>query len=159
METHELQQLVEEVSLKHFKRPFRHQASFNRRLRTTGGRYHLGSHHLDFNPKVYEKAGMETFIGVIKHELCHYHLHLNGKGYQHKDRDFKNLLEEVDGLRYTPSLKDSSQPIKVWKYQCGKCGSVAQRRRRFNTAKFVCARCQGRFELLGETETKKTAVD
>ena len=158
METHELQQLVEEISLKDFKQPFRHKAAFNRRLRTTGGRYHLNSHDLDFNPKVLNRAGKETLVGVIKHELCHYHLHLNGKGYQHKDKDFKNLLKEVDGLRYTPSLKDSSQPIKVWKYRCRKCGSIAQRRRRFNTEKFVCAKCQGRFKLLGETENQ-TAVD
>lgn len=159
METHELQQLVEEISLKHFKQPFRHKASFNRRLKTTGGRYHLGSHDLDFNPLVLKKTGLETFIGVIKHELCHYHLHLSGQGYQHKDKDFKDLLKEVEGLRYTPSLKAPDQPIKVWQYQCRGCGSVARRRRRFNTSKFVCAKCQGRFELIGKIDIEKTAVD
>ena len=47
MTQEELQQLVEEISLKSFQRPFKHQAMFNPRLRTTGGRYHLNDHHLD----------------------------------------------------------------------------------------------------------------
>ncbi len=36
----QLQKLVEEISLKFFRRPFRHRAIFNKRLKTTGGRYH-----------------------------------------------------------------------------------------------------------------------
>ena len=40
---------------------------------------------------------MEELIGIIKHELCHYHLHLEGKGYQHRDKDFKELLKKVGG--------------------------------------------------------------
>ncbi|EMP3376764.1 TPA: SprT family protein, partial [Enterococcus faecium] len=46
MTQEELQQLVEEISLKSFQLPFKHQAMFNPRLRTTGGRYHLNDHHL-----------------------------------------------------------------------------------------------------------------
>ena len=41
----ELQTLVEETSLEYFRQPFNHQATFNNRLRTTGGRYHLGTHN------------------------------------------------------------------------------------------------------------------
>lgn len=159
METHELQTLVETISLNHFDRSFEHQASFNTRLRTTGGRYHLKSHDLDFNPQVLEKSGMEIFIGVIKHELCHYHLHLSGEGFQHKDRAFKELLKEVGGLRFTPSIKEQKKSVSYWKYQCKKCGTVAQRQRRFNTSKFVCAKCKGRFEIVGKLEPNKTAVD
>ena len=150
MNNSELKGLVCSISLEYFGRPFLHQTTFNSRLKTTGGRYHLGSHDLDFNPKVLEKAGRDVLIGVIKHELCHYHLHIRGEGYRHKDKAFKELLKQVGGLRYTPSLKNPDEPKKVWQYQCGKCGSVAQRKRRFNTAKFVCAKCQGRFRLIGE---------
>lgn len=82
MEQKVLQQLVEQISLEFFDRPFKHQATFNPRLRTTGGRYHLRSHDLDFNLQVLETFGMSEFIGVIKHELCHYHLHLANRGYQ-----------------------------------------------------------------------------
>ena len=47
----------------------------------------------EINPLVVEVYGMEELIGVIKHELCHYHLHIEGKGYRHRDADFKNLLK------------------------------------------------------------------
>lgn len=92
-----LQTLVEKISIVFFQKPFLHQATFNRRLKTTGGRYHLASHHLDFNPTVFLKYGQEELEKVIKHELCHYHLHLAGKGYQHKDKDFKELLAKTGG--------------------------------------------------------------
>lgn len=108
-----LQTLVEKISIVFFQKPFLHQATFNRRLKTTGGRYHLASHHLDFNPTVFLKYGQEELEKVIKHELCHYHLHLAGKGYQHKDKDFKELLAKTGGARYAPPLverKKSSFP-------------------------------------------------
>lgn len=90
MTTKELQQLVEKVSLESFGKPFQHEAYFNGRLKTTGGRYHLSDHHLDFNPHLLAEFGVDTFIQIIKHELCHYHLHLAGKGYRHRDPEFKS---------------------------------------------------------------------
>ena len=39
MDNQELQELVRRLSLKSFQRPFLHQAYFNARLRSTGGRY------------------------------------------------------------------------------------------------------------------------
>lgn len=155
-----LQRYVEEVSLNYFGQPFTHQAVWNSRLRTTGGRYHTRSHDLDFNKKVLDTFGEETFLGVVKHELCHYHLHLAGKGHQHKDREFKQLLKQVGGLRFTPSLKAQKESIQLWHYQCKACGTIAGRQRRFNTSKYVCANCKGKFELLGRKEVKiKTAID
>lgn len=41
MNEQELQKLVESISLKYFNKAFKHQAIFNTRLKTTGGRYHL----------------------------------------------------------------------------------------------------------------------
>lgn len=93
------------MSLEYFKKPFLHQATFNSRLQTTGGRYYLNSGNLDFNPLVVEIYGLDELLGVIKHELCHYHLHLENKGYQHKDTDFKLLLKETGGSRFVKPLK------------------------------------------------------
>ncbi|MEL5940976.1 SprT family protein, partial [Tetragenococcus halophilus] len=42
----ELQLLVEKISIQFFNKPFLHQAFFNQRLQTTGGRYHASDHHL-----------------------------------------------------------------------------------------------------------------
>ncbi len=80
MTEQQLQALVEELSLRYFKRPFIHRAYFNRRLKTTGGRYLLMSHDIEINEKMLTKHGKAILIGTIKHELCHYHLHLTGQG-------------------------------------------------------------------------------
>ena len=86
-------------------KPFQHEAYFNGRLKTTGGRYHLSDHHLDFNPHLLAEFGVDTFIQIIKHEFCHYHLHLAGKGYRHRDPEFQKLfLAATGGLRYAPSM-------------------------------------------------------
>lgn len=80
MDNRELQKLVEEISLKDFNRRFKHLASFNPRLRTTGGRYLLRSHNIEINKKYLDERGIDEIIGIIKHELCHYHLHIGKRG-------------------------------------------------------------------------------
>ncbi|EDP68865.1 hypothetical protein CAT7_06478 [Carnobacterium sp. AT7] len=140
----ELQVLVEKTSLDCFGLPFQHQATFNNRLRTTGGRYHLKSHHLDFNLKVLETFGADEFLGVIKHELCHYHLHLSGKGFQHKDKEFKQLLTEVGGSRFVKSLGNPKPVKKRVVYQCQSCAQFIYRQRKVNTQKYVCGQCSGK---------------
>ncbi|VTI11399.1 SprT family protein [Streptococcus pneumoniae] len=84
---------VKQVSLEDFGRPFIHHAQWNSRLRSTGGRFFPKDGHLDFNLKVYQELGLDIFRKIVRHELCHYHLYFQGKGYQHKDRDFKELLK------------------------------------------------------------------
>ncbi|MFC6464290.1 SprT family protein [Marinilactibacillus sp. GCM10026970] len=150
MDQKTLQGFVEKVSLSSFSKPFKHKAVFNKRLKTTGGRYFLNTHNLDFNPLVLEVLGMDIFEGVVKHELCHYHLHLEGKGHRHQDADFKALLKEVGGLRFTPALKERKPIEQLWKYQCSDCGQLYYRKRRVNVEKYVCSNCRGRLELLGK---------
>lgn len=144
MQNKELQEKVEELSWQFFQRPFLHNAVFNARLKTTGGRYHLSTHHLDFNPKVLEVMGIEGLDGVIKHELCHYHLHLEGKGHQHKDRDFKELLKQTGGLRYVPQLVPD---LESYGCQCLKCGFEYKRKRKMDTNRYVCGKCKGRLSV------------
>lgn len=154
MKQNELQEFVQIISEKYFNKPFNHQAKFNPRLRTTGGRYHLKSHDLDFNPKILETFGIEIFEGIVKHELCHYHLHLENKGYRHRDREFKELLEKVGGLRYTPSIEMKQESVIRWVYQCKKCKIEIFRKRRFNEKKYICSKCASQFKLQGQTELK-----
>ncbi|MFC6180266.1 SprT family protein [Lactiplantibacillus daowaiensis] len=149
MTNDDLQQLVMQISLTAFKRPFKHQATFNARLRTTGGRYQLESHNIDINPKMLTDFDESVLVGVIKHELCHYHLHLAGRGYQHRDAAFKNLLAHVGGSRYAPTPKASSkgQPYR-YLYQCQRCGQQYPRKRRMDTSRYTCGRCRGPIKLV-----------
>jgi SprT-like protein len=142
-----LQKMVEEVSMTFFHKPFRHKAYFNPRLRTTGGRYLLSNHSIEINRKYYEQFGEKELIGIIKHELCHYHLHLEGKGYQHRNADFKNLLKKVGAPRYCTPLPDAKRRktmTKIFTYVCVDCSQVYKRKRAVNTVKYVCGKCRGK---------------
>ncbi|MDG5787930.1 SprT family protein [Evansella sp. AB-P1] len=147
MNDFDLQELVESVSKESFGKKFKHKAFFNPRLRTTGGRYSLSDHHIEINPKQYEHFGMEELIKIIKHELCHYHLHLEKKGYMHKDSDFKVLLKKVGGSRFCQTIPGKKkQATKIHIYECKQCSVQFKRKRQFDTKKYVCGRCKGRIK-------------
>lgn len=143
MTNEELQRLTEETSLKWFQKPFRHQAYFNKRLRTTGGRYKLSDHHIEINPLVIQLHNQEELIGIIKHELCHYHLHIEGKGYKHGDADFKQLLQHTDSPRHCKPLAERNAVKTVHIYQCTACGLRYERKRRMDCSKYRCGKCAG----------------
>lgn len=143
---------VRQVSLEDFGKEFHHEAVWNKRLLSTGGRFFPKDGHLDFNPKIYEQFGLETFRKIVRHELCHYHLYFEKKGYRHKDRDFKQLLKAVNGLRYAPTL--SRQPTaKILIYQCLHCHVQYHRKRRINTAQYCCGSCQGKLIFVRQLQS------
>lgn len=139
---------VKKVSREDFGREFRHQAFWNNRLRTTGGRFFPKDGHLDFNYKIFQEYGEVVFRKIVRHELCHYHLYFERKDYRHGDRDFKILLKQVDGLRYAPSL--SRKQEKQYRYQCQFCGQDYFRKRRINLQKYRCGKCRGKLLLIEE---------
>ena len=95
------------------------------------------------------QGGLETFRKIVRHELCHYHLYFQGKGYKHVDRDFKDLLAKVEGLRYAPKMQ--GQKEKYYLYQCQSCGHIYRRKRRVNTQKFGCGLCRGKLIFLNQS--------
>lgn len=143
----ELQTLVEDISLKYFRRPFKHCVKINKRMTTTGGRYHLDDHHLEINAHFLLPQYHDALVGIIKHELCHYHLHLMGLGYQHKDRDFKILLQKVGGSRYAPDIGLRRSRKYNYIYICRQCGLRYPRVRRLNTRYYRCGKCGGHLRL------------
>ncbi len=155
----ELQEWIERLSLEHFGVPFRHRAFFNARLRSTGGRYALRSHDIDINPRQLAAHGAEAVEGIIKHELCHYHLHIAGRGYRHRDADFKRLLAQVGGSRYCQALPDPVKRTLPFKYRlvCADCGMEYKRKRRMDVSRYRCGRCAGslRLEELNENDVRK----
>ncbi|AYM03861.1 SprT family protein [Levilactobacillus yiduensis] len=147
MTNQELQRLVERISLESFGKPFRHHAMFNARLRTTGGRYRLRDHNLEINPKMYTEHDAAVLIGVIKHELCHYHLNLAGQSGQHRTAAFKQLLQQVGGLRFAPAPPNAQPRPRRWQlYVCARCQQKYYRARRIDVTKMVCGRCHGRLQ-------------
>ncbi|WOV87079.1 SprT family protein [Sporosarcina oncorhynchi] len=144
MDTAALQQLVEQLSNECFGKPFKHQALFNTRLRTTGGRYKLRDGSIEINPTVLLLYDMDELKGIIKHELCHYHLHQEGKGYRHGDADFKKLLKETNSPRFCKPLMDNRQTSRqIHHYKCTSCNLEYKRRRRMDVKKYRCGKCRG----------------
>lgn len=153
LEEKELQLLVEQLSIKHFGKPFLHKATFNPRLRTTGGRYLLATHNIEINKKYLDQLGKNELIGIIKHELCHYHLHIEGKGYKHGDKDFKELLKKVDAPRYCNKLTETAKTNrskKIYYYTCVDCKQIYKRKRRMDISRYVCGKCRGKLSFLKE---------
>lgn len=146
MTNEELQQLVIEISANVFNKPFVHDAYFNSRLKTTGGRYMLQTHHIQINPKSLEMHGLDELEGIIRHELCHYHLHIEGKGYKHRDKDFKELLKVTNSPRFCANLVSGKRSgrTSTHVYGCVSCGLLYRRKIRLNTNKYRCGKCSGR---------------
>ncbi|MBW7476788.1 SprT family protein [Paenibacillus oenotherae] len=146
MQDEMLQAWIERISLHYFGLPFRHKASFNSRLTATGGRYFTKSHNIEISPHQLANYGPEETEKIIKHELCHYHLHIMNRGYRHRDADFKQLLAKVGGTRFCKSLpgreKRQSQPYK-YKLVCRSCNSEYLRKRRIDPERFACGKCRG----------------
>lgn len=139
----ELFNLVNELSLKYFKKPFNHEVRFNKRLRTTGGRYIPVKGVIELNPKYITEMNELEFIGIIKHELCHYHLHIEGRGYKHGDQDFKQLLIKTGSPRYCSPLPSQKERFK-YKYICKQCNNEYKRIRRVDVKKYRCGKCKGK---------------
>ncbi|KGE19072.1 hypothetical protein PWYN_06720 [Paenibacillus wynnii] len=151
MSNEELQQWIEQVSRENFGVPFRHKASFNSRLSTTGGRYFMKSHNIEINPQQLITYGREETERIIKHELCHYHLHIARRGYKHRDADFKNLLAQVGGSRYCQTLPGAKarKPLPYrYKLVCTACTEEYLRKRKVDPKRYRCGKCAGKLKLL-----------
>ncbi|MCF3944660.1 SprT family protein [Oceanobacillus alkalisoli] len=143
MSNQKLKELVNRLSVTFFDKPFKDHVRFNHRLRTTGGRYLPAKRLIELNPKYALEMGDAEFHGIIKHELCHYHLHIEGKGYKHGDRDFKELLKETGSPRHCNPLPSEVNSFK-YKYECSYCHRLYKRKRRIDTKKYVCGKCKGK---------------
>ncbi|MBC5636997.1 SprT family protein [Ornithinibacillus sp. BX22] len=139
----ELTQLVHSISIEFFHKPFVDKVKFNNRLRTTGGRYIPAKRLIELNPKYYVEADQDEFIGIIKHELCHYHLHIEGKGYKHRDPEFRALLQKTGSPRHCKPLQSNLNKFN-YEYKCTNCHHTYRRVRRVDMKKYRCGICRGR---------------
>ncbi|MFD2923196.1 SprT family protein [Halobacillus naozhouensis] len=145
IEQQQLQEWTNSISLEFFGKPYVDHVSFNSRLRTTGGRYIPSKRKIELNPKYLREMDKEEFVGIIKHELCHYHLHIEGKGFAHKDREFKDLLKKTGSPRHCKPLPSEREKLKHI-YSCTRCSHEYFRQRRINTAKYRCGKCRGQLK-------------
>ncbi len=96
---------VKTVSIEDFGWKFKHQALWNKRLRTTGGRF-FPRMAMILIPNSMRNMALKPFENC-PYELCHYHLIFQGKGYSILI-EISSLLAKVDGLRYAPKMQKRS---------------------------------------------------
>lgn len=142
----DLYQLVKDLSNEFFHKPFADHVQFNNRLRTTGGRYLPAKRKIELNPKYVIEMEWDEFIGIIKHELCHYHLHIEGRGFKHGDESFKKLLKETGSPRHCNPLPSSEKTYK-YVYVCLECGHVYKRAKKIDVKRYRCGKCRGRLKM------------
>ncbi len=142
----QLTNLVDQVSQQYFFKPFIDQARYNHRLQTTGGRYIPSERCIEVNPKYVCEMSYNEVIGIIKHELCHYHLHIEGKPFGHGDQTFKQLMKETNSPRFCKPLPSNISKQKIHVYQCTICKTVYHRKRRVNIQRVRCGKCKGQIE-------------
>lgn len=143
----ELYQLVNQLSETYFNKPFIDKVQFNTRLRTTGGRYIPSRRIIELNPKYAFEFEEEELHGIIKHELCHYHLHIEGKGYGHRDRDFRELLAKTGSPRHCKQLP-SEEKRYHYTYECQECKAIYKRVRKVDVSRYRCGKCNGKLKLI-----------
>ena len=142
-----LQRWVEEISERDFGKPFRHTARFNHRLRTTGGGIFPGITASRSIPLIWKRGRRRCWASSAT-ELCHYHLHLEGKDYRHRSPEFRRLLAQVGGLRYAPPLPGMSKSLPVrYALICLRCGHIHLRKRKMDPRRYRCGACGGPLAL------------
>ena len=99
---------------------------------------------------------IQELIGIIKHELCHYHLHLEGQG----DTDtviweLKALLKKwgsgQDSVGKLPERNQKRRSLKKSSY-INAVNAILNIREKeaIDTARYVCGKCRGKLIKLGE---------
>ena len=73
-------------------------------------------------------------------------MHIAGKGYQHKDRDFKRLSQQVGAPRFCNSI-ESYQQRANYEYYCTKCHAKYIRIRKVDTTRMRCGHCNGKLRM------------
>lgn len=142
MDQNQLLQWTRELSETYFRQEFHADIVFNGRLRTTGGRYIPSKKRIEINRKYLDELGEEELKGIIKHELCHHFLHVDGKPYNHRSKEFRQLLKETGSPRHCSFLPSVEREKYI--YQCKKCGLEYKRRRKVDTKRYSCGKCRGK---------------
>lgn len=70
-----------------------------------------------------EYYSLENIEGVIKHELCHYHLYKKGGNYCDGDKEFEDELKRI-GSHSTRTL---SRAGMIYTVKCSCCGQVVRK--------------------------------
>lgn len=140
----ELKRLADELSKRHWGKPCTIPVSWNGRLKKTMGRfmYHerLGKREalrIELSKFAAQTLNEATWISVLLHELCHYHLFIAGQPFEDGHPRFEQELRRV-GAATSHTIRLPQQGYKLF---CSQCERPLGVRKRINTAHYRSACC------------------
>lgn len=107
----------------------------NGRMKTTFGWFRHQRNgaplSVELNKYFVENNEATVVIDVLKHELCHYALFMQGRPYKDGQSEFENELKRLNIISQSTidKYKIATQPRKIQVYQCSKCSAKFNRQR------------------------------
>lgn len=95
---------------------------------------------IELSKKSVPLLDQQTFNAVLLHELCHYHLFIEGKPFADHHPLFEAELRRVGAI----STNTIKVPQKGYDLYCGKCQTFLGKRKRFNNKNYLSACCKER---------------
>lgn len=145
MDPQKLKRLANKLSLHFWGKPCQIPVAWNGRLRRTMGRFLFTEQSGKRTPLKIELSkyaaqwiDRDIFVAVLLHELCHYHLFIQGQPYQDHHPVFEQELKRVGAI----STQRVQLPQKAYKLYCQGCERYLGIRRRLNTSRYRSQCCQ-----------------
>jgi SprT-like protein len=142
-----LQKLADKLSLHYWQRKCEVPVTWNGRLTRSMGRFLYSTKGKGRTPQGIELSkyaaqfiNRDIFISVLLHELCHYHLFIQGKPFDDHHPVFEKELERVGAI----STNTVQIPQKSFQLYCSKCNKSIGIRKRLNTALYRSGCCKGK---------------
>lgn len=140
-----LAQLARTLSLKHWNKDCLIPVEWNGRLTASMGRFAYkvrGKERIPIKIEMSKHAAkfldQETLSKVLLHELCHYHLFIQGRPFADHHPQFEKELERVGAI----STNTVQVPQKGYELSCSRCQKVVGKRRRINTKLYKSICCE-----------------
>lgn len=80
----------------------------------------------------------DIFVAVLLHELCHYHLFVQGKPFEDRHPVFEKELQRVGAI----STNRVQIPQKAYKLYCSACNAYLGTRKRLNVRRYLSQCCR-----------------
>lgn len=135
----------------------------NGRLRTTCGRFVYTQYRNGSKPSVPKVVDLNKFfvknneptvvLDVLRHELIHYALFMQGKPHSDGHHVFENELKRlgVVSQRTIDKYNITSKPVNVSIYQCDDCGNEYRTQRALShDGRYHRCKCGGSLSSLGK---------
>lgn len=89
-------------------------------------------------------------VDVLKHELIHYMLCVQGKPYSDRSHEFIKTCK-ANGVSLTNTIGDSNNPNEVFHHYSCECRSDIRKARKLaRNRTYACLKCKGKLVYLGK---------